>query len=144
MLLDVVRTRFTWNFMIANFKTKEAYSLYIQFSLTDPWWLPRYEPHLGEIDISLYGWLFFYFGRRTEGILYETTDENAKIIDKKGFKYRLFTAKDRKMRDKIRKEVKNKSIFDIEETINEDGTKHLTLIVYHNKPLDSICDRKDI
>ena len=130
MLLDVKRKRFTWNFMIANFKTKEVYSFYIQFSLTDPWWLPRYEPHFGKTDIPLYGWLFFYFGRRTEGILYETTEEDAKITDKRGNKYYLFTTKEREMSDEVRKAVKNRATFDVEETINEDGTKHFKLIVY--------------
>lgn len=78
MVIDIIRKRFTWNVMKVNFKTKEAYSLYFQFSATDPWWIPRYEPHFGEMDISLYGWLFFYFGRLTEGILYKTNDSDAK------------------------------------------------------------------
>lgn len=130
MLIDIVRKRFTWNFMNANFKTKEVYSIYIQFSITDPWWLPKYEPHFGKEDIPLYGWLFFYFGRRTEGVLYETDNNDAKLTDKNGQKYYLFKTKDREMSDKVRKAIRNKATFDIEETTNEDGTKNLKLIVY--------------
>lgn len=130
MLIDIVRKRFTWNFMNANFKTKEVYSIYIQFSITDPWWLPKYEPHFGKEDIPLYGWLFFYFGRRTEGVLYETDNNDAKLTDKNGQKYYLFKTKDREMSDKVRKAIRNKATFDIKETANEDGTKNLKLIVY--------------
>lgn len=130
MIINIVRKRFTWNIMKINFKTKEAYSIYFQFSLKDPWIFPKHEPHFGKTDISLYGWLFFYFGRQTEGILYETTDKNAKIVDKKDNKYWLFTIKEREMRDKVRESIKNKAMFDVKEIINKDGTKNLKLIVY--------------
>lgn len=116
--------------MIADFKTKEVYSFYIQLSLKDPWWLPRYEPHFGKSDVPLYGWLFFYFGRYTEGILYKTTEKDAKIADRHGNKYYLFPAEERKMSDEIRKAVKNRATFNVEETVQEDGTKHLTLVIY--------------
>lgn len=44
----------------------DMYSVYWQFSLKKPWLLPKYEPEFGESKIPLYGWLFFYFGRKKE------------------------------------------------------------------------------
>ena len=35
----------------------------IQFSLKDPWILPKHDPKYLNGDCDLYGWLFFYFGR---------------------------------------------------------------------------------
>lgn len=86
-ILSAKRKNLTWQFIVANFKTKEVRSVYFQFSLKDPWWLPKYDPHFGKADIPLWGWLFFYFGGRKEGMLCETTNDNAKIIDKNGKKY---------------------------------------------------------
>lgn len=130
MFLHIDRKRFTWNFMMCNFRTKEAYSIYIQFSLTDPWWLPRYDPHYSKIDIPLYGWLFFYFGRRTEGILYETEEPDAKITDKQGQKYYLFVIKDRNIKDRVRQAVKHHAHFEVKVKLNDDGSKDLTLVVH--------------
>lgn len=130
MIIEVQRDGFTWNFMNVNFRTKEAYSIYIQFSLQEPWLFPKYDPHFSNLDIPLYGWLFFYFGRQTEGILYKTEDEDAKFSDLKGNRYHLFIAKERQMKDDIRKAVKKKAIFEVEETIKEDGVKHLKLIAH--------------
>lgn len=115
--------------MMCNFKTKEAYSIYIQFSLTDPWWLPRYKPHYSKINIPLCGWLFFYFGRQTEGILYETEESDAKITDKQGQKYYLFTIKDRNIKDRVRKAIKHQAHFEVKIKLNDDGSKDLTLVV---------------
>ena len=130
MIRKIIRERFTFNIMKVNFKTKEVYSVYLQFSLKDPWLFPKYEPHFGTADIPLYGWLFFYFGRYTDGILYETSDEDAEITDRKNHKYHIFTAKDRTMRDEMRKAVKNKATFDVKESINTNGRKHSYLIVH--------------
>lgn len=129
MILHIDRRRFTWNIMHVNFKTKEAYSIYFQFSLKDPWWYPKYDKHFGKGDYPLYGWLFFYFGRTTEGIIYETKDTNTKIKDKNGKHYYLFRLKDREMKDKVRAAVKNKADFEVREDQNEDGTVDLTLVV---------------
>lgn len=42
----------------------DMYSVYWQFSLKDPWLLPKYDPNF--CSGPLYGWLFFYFGREKE------------------------------------------------------------------------------
>ena len=84
--LPVIRKRGTFKISYVNFKTNEARALYIQFTLKDPWWLPHYEEHFGSADIPLAGWLFFYVGLLTEGIVYPG-DEKAKIIDKDGNRY---------------------------------------------------------
>ena len=34
----------------------------LQFTLKQPWLLPRHEKHYSEADCNLYGWLFVYFG----------------------------------------------------------------------------------
>jgi hypothetical protein len=112
-----------------NFKTKEAYSIYFQFSLKDPWLLPKCDKHFGKGDYPLYGWLFFYFGRETEGIIYETSDVDTKIKDRSGKHYYLFRIKDRDMKDKVRLAVKNKADFEVKIKNNDDGTEDLTLVV---------------
>ena len=37
---------------------------FVQFSLKDPWLLPKHEPHYKKdvYDWNMYGWLLFYFG----------------------------------------------------------------------------------
>lgn len=37
---------------------------FIQFSLKEPWLIPRHEQHYKPevLDANMYGWLFFYFG----------------------------------------------------------------------------------
>lgn len=37
---------------------------WMQFSLKDPWLLPKYDPNF--CSGPLYGWLFFYFGKKRE------------------------------------------------------------------------------
>ncbi|MCB7508718.1 hypothetical protein G7B22_28815 [Blautia sp. MSK.20.9] len=59
------RIRTTW-MVLYNQKNGEQYSVYWQFSLKKPWLLPKYEPEFGESKVPLYGWLFFYFGRKKE------------------------------------------------------------------------------
>ena len=54
--MKILRKRGTFVFVTK----KKAYI--IQFSLKDPWLLPRHDPHHSEADANLYGWLFFYFG----------------------------------------------------------------------------------
>lgn len=48
-------------FGLFNFRKKRIYLL--QFSLKDPWLIPKCDKHYGENkNIVLYGWLFVYFG----------------------------------------------------------------------------------
>lgn len=48
-------------FGLLNFRKKRIYLL--QFSLKDPWLVPKCDKHYGENkNIVLYGWLFVYFG----------------------------------------------------------------------------------
>ena len=54
--MTILRKRGTFVFVTK----KRAYI--IQFSLKDPWLIPRHEEHHGEADANLWGWLFFYFG----------------------------------------------------------------------------------
>lgn len=58
-VMELIRERFT--FGLLSYKTKRMYLL--QFSLKDPWLLPKCDKHYGgDLDIVLYGWLFVYFG----------------------------------------------------------------------------------
>ncbi|RHV07245.1 hypothetical protein DXB97_04440 [Firmicutes bacterium OM07-11] len=34
----------------------------LQFTLKEPWLLPKHDKHYGISDCNLYGWLFVYFG----------------------------------------------------------------------------------
>lgn len=42
---------------------------FIQFSLKEPWLLPKHESHYRKdvFDCNMYGWLFFYFGTMPVG-----------------------------------------------------------------------------
>lgn len=57
------RLRATWMVAYKN-SNGDMYSVYWQFSLKDPWLLPKYDPNF--CSGPLYGWLFFYFGREKE------------------------------------------------------------------------------
>lgn len=121
MLLKINRVKSTWQFMKVNFKTKECYSVYIQLALKEPWLLPKHDNHFGNLDIPLWGWLFFYFGRITEGLLSETSNEDAKIIDKRtGKKYYLYRLVAREDKDIARAAIKKHVQWRIQ--ANEDGT----------------------
>jgi hypothetical protein len=112
-LLTVKRTNGTVFFTIINFKTQEVYYLYFQLSLKNPWWLPKYEPNFSSANIPLYGWLFFYFGRVTKGIVCPTDDVDAKIKDKQGNRYHLYTFSDRFVQNEVRSLVKRNASFEI-------------------------------
>lgn len=57
--MELIRNRFT--FGLLSYKSKRMYLL--QFSLKEPWLLPKCDRHYGgDLDIVLYGWLFIYFG----------------------------------------------------------------------------------
>ena len=64
-VIFAIRLRATWMVDYKN-SNGDMYSVYWQFSLKKPWLLPKYEPEFGESKIPLYGWLFFYFGRKKE------------------------------------------------------------------------------
>lgn len=95
-ILFAKRKRFTFLISIADFSSQECYEVYFQFSLKDPWWLPKHEQEFGKSKIPLYGWLFFYFGRRSIGVL--VPSENGRqpiakkpIYDNNGHLWRLYT-----------------------------------------------------
>ena len=57
--MEVFRIKSTFGFM--DLKTKRMYLL--QFTLKNPWLLPKRDKHYGEDkNIVLYGWLFIYLG----------------------------------------------------------------------------------
>lgn len=64
-VICATRLRATWMVAYKN-SNGDMYSVYWQFSLKMPWLLPKYEPEFGESKVPLYGWLFFYFGRKKE------------------------------------------------------------------------------
>lgn len=111
-VVNILRKRFTWKIMYINFRTKEARAIYIQFSLKDPWLIPHYEKHFGKADIPLAGWLFFYIGVVSEGIIYKG-DENSKIVDNNGNRYYFKAFDNRKTADWYHNIVKNGGSFNI-------------------------------
>lgn len=44
--------------------TTKKHIYVLQFSLKQPWLLPKHDKHYGgkDVDCNLYGWLFVYFG----------------------------------------------------------------------------------
>lgn len=54
--MKIIREGTTFGFMTK----KRIYVL--QFTLKEPWLLPRHEKHYSKADCNLYGWLFIYFG----------------------------------------------------------------------------------
>lgn len=116
---------------MVNFKTKECYDIYFQFSFHKPWLLPKVDRHFGKADLPFYGWLFFYFGRITKGVLYEVKESQDKtLIDRKtGKHYHLFLVNDRKYRDIVRTVIKNGHGIEIERRIGENGKVDLGLII---------------
>lgn len=128
MILKINRSRFTWQIIKVNFKTKEAYTWYIQLSCKSPWLIPRVDRHFSNLDIPLYGWLFLYFGRVTEGVIYETQENDAKIRDKKsGTKYYMFSLNSRKEKDIMRTIIKNYYEWNLEMVQSDNGESHLKL-----------------
>ena len=113
-ILTFKRKRGTFWFNIVNFKTKEAYSLYFQFSLEKPWLIPHYEENYSNLNIPLYGWLFFYFGRESIGFIYETENKDAKISHKNK-RYYLYTIS-QELRKDFRKKNKKGYIPTLKET----------------------------
>lgn len=101
----------TFILVIVNFSTQECYKIYWSFSLTDPWLIPKYDPEFGKNKIPMYGWLFFYFGRKTEGVIVLTEPgekaiaENP-IYDRQGRLWRMYGFSDMQMAKDFRQRVK--------------------------------------
>ena len=102
-LLRITRQGGTFLATIANFKTRELYDIYCQFSFKDPWLKPGYDPHFGNTKIPLWGWLFFYFGKATRGMLLKRKPENcnpsSKILLHNHCTYQIQYAGNRKQAD---------------------------------------------
>lgn len=124
--IQMIREKGTFKFDFVNFKTKEARSLWVQFTLKDPWFLPHYEKHFGKADIPLAGWLFLYFGISNEGLIY-MGDENAKIEGPDGEKYYYASFPNRKAADEYHEQVKKGVNFRILRVIDPDGRSRLVV-----------------
>jgi len=75
-----------------------------------PWWLPKYDPNFTSKNIPLYGWLFFYFGRLTEGLIFPTDEVDCKIKDSDGNGYHLYTFTERSLKDEVRHLIKQGNV----------------------------------
>lgn len=73
------RKRGTFMWWILNRNTNKIDNAYIQFSLKDPWWIPKYNPNFLNGKCPLFGWLFFYFGKTEIG---ELIDGKFTLYDK--------------------------------------------------------------
>lgn len=121
-IIKIIRRGFAFNFVIADFKTQLVEEVYFIFSKTDPWFIPRYEPKYGKLKFPLYGWLFFYFGKKILGVIYEQKDMSlASIIDKNGKGYNVYTVSDDEIKDMIKQLVKEKQEFYVDYVYSEDG-----------------------
>lgn len=52
----IIRNKLTFMFMTR----KKDYVL--QITTKDPWWFPKVDRNFLNGEVTLYGWLFFYFG----------------------------------------------------------------------------------
>lgn len=85
-LLQMKHIRHTRGFVYAKFKTLELKSLYMQISIKEPWLIPHYNPHFGQNDIPLFGWLFFYIGINTDALLCPIDQYDLPILNTKELK----------------------------------------------------------
>jgi hypothetical protein len=109
-LLFVKRHRGTFLFAFANFKTQECYEWFFQFSLKDPWLLPKYDPYYLNGKWPLAGWLFFYFGRHTRGAVIpcrqcDIGEGKKPVIDKAGNMYMIYNLPDEELARKFRQTI---------------------------------------
>lgn len=123
-IASIHRKRFTFLMNYMNFNTKEFRTVYVQFSLTKPWLLPKYDPTFGKCHMPLYGWLFFYFGAKTEGYLYRIKD--GIITDKYGNTYYAQSFKNDEGQIYHRK-IKHGAKFSEILEYHEDGTYDITV-----------------
>lgn len=73
------RERGTFMWWILNKKTNKINNAYIQFSLKNPWWIPKYDSNFLNGKCPLHGWLFFYFGKIEAG---ELINGKVKLYDR--------------------------------------------------------------
>ena len=69
----------TFMWWILNKNTNKINNAYIQFSLKNPWCIPKYNPNFLNGNCPLFGWLFFYFGKNEIGVL---IDEKITLYNK--------------------------------------------------------------
>lgn len=98
LLLEFKQIRHTYCIVYINFKTFEIKSIYFQASLKNPWLIPHYEPSHGTSNLPLAGWLFWYAGCTTEGLICPITEydipffgKQQAIKDKQGNLYMVAT-----------------------------------------------------
>lgn len=126
------RIRGSFLFWIIDFDTQEVYSTLFQFSFKDPWWLPRYEPEYGKIKTPLYGWLFFYFGRETSGVIVpakrgEVSTAKKPIYDRFGNRWHMYGFDDKQMAKNFRKIIKRHKA-EISVAVEEDKVRVIARI----------------
>lgn len=97
LLLEFKQIRHTYCIVYINFKTFEIKSLYFQASMKNPWLIPHYEPS-HDSSLPLAGWLFWYAGCTTEGLICPISEydipffgKQQAIKDKQGNLYMIAT-----------------------------------------------------
>ena len=110
-ILYTYRLKWALAFRIANFKTKELYDMYFLITSVYPWLLPHYEAEFGKNKVSLYGWLLFYLGRQTVGVIGQDeneVDSDKKVItDRYGNTYKAYLFQDKEMTKRLRYLIRN-------------------------------------
>ena len=94
LLIQFKQINHTYCIVYVNFKTLEIKSLYFQTSMKDPWLIPHYESD----RVPLAGWLFWYAGCKTDGLICPVSEydipffsEQNGIKDKNGNLYMIAT-----------------------------------------------------
>lgn len=123
-ILKVERIGGTFLLYVVNFRRKTMFRYYFQFSFKKPWLLPGFQKNYENLGFDLYGWLFFYFGKEYTGLLYETTDKETVLKDKKGKSYYLFGLESYGEKMLIREHLKARHAFFIEK---KGDTLHLSI-----------------
>lgn len=78
MKFKFTRKKLTFGLMSIS-KAKNVKRYYIQFSLKDPWFKPKVDrKYLNQL--TLYGWLFFYFGKHNRNGDFNITTEVEKMV----------------------------------------------------------------
>lgn len=98
LLLAFKQIRHTYGIVYVNFKTLEIKSLYFQTSMKNAWLIPHYEPSHGSNSLPLAGWLLWYAGCTTEGLICPVSEydipffgKQQAIKDKQGNLYMVAT-----------------------------------------------------
>lgn len=111
---------------IANFKTREVFDLYVMIShklRLCPW----KDSHFGgkKVDLPVWGWLWFYWGRSTSGLLVKKKpdkNEHRKILIYNHHTYQVFKATNRKESDMIQCFIRKKGRKNERETVRLQST----------------------